>query len=71
MCSTGKDSGQNSSEAHEDETCCDLSEKFLTCVLCVITLGPQVVVLFGKVIQTSERNFAGGSLSLGEGFDFL
>lgn len=70
MCSTAEDSGQDSSEAHEEETR-DLSQQSLMCVLYVITLGPQLVVLFGKVIQTLEGNFAGGSMSQGAGFEIF
>ena len=70
MSSTAKDSGQDSSWAHEDETC-DLSEPSLTHVLYVVTLCPQLLVLFGKVIQTLEGNFAEGSMSQGTGFEIL
>lgn len=68
MCSTAEDSSQDSSEAHEDETR-DLSEQSLTRVLYVVTLCPQLLVLFGKAMQTSEGNFAGGSMSQGAGFE--
>lgn len=51
VCPTGQDSGQDNSEAHEDEAC-DLSEKRL---LCVSTLGPQAVLLFGKVCKLRKR----------------
>lgn len=68
MCSTAEDSGQDCSEAHEDETR-DLSEQSLTRVSYVVTLCPQLLVLFGKAMQTSEGNSAGGSMSQGAGFE--
>lgn len=40
-------------------------------VLCALTLGPQVVRLFGKVLQTSEKSFARGSKLPGVGFEML
>lgn len=70
MCSTAEDSSQDSSEAHEDETH-DLSEKSLTRVLYVVTLCPQLLVLFGKAMQTLEVNVAGGSMSQGAGFEIF
>lgn len=70
MYSTAEDSGQDCSEAHEDETR-DLSEQSLTRVLYVVTLCPQLLMLFGKAMQTSEGNFAGGSMSQGAGFEIF
>lgn len=69
MSSTAKDSGQDSSGAHEDETR-DLSEPSLPHMLYVVTLCPHLLVLFGKVIQTSEGNFAGGSMPQGTALKF-